>query len=92
MPVYSRESHLYANDWAMLTNNNNLVSSFTAHQIEDIIRILEKNNELFDFENITQMPDHICHYWTGLTVLEFLTLYNEIPKHVKQSKTKGKTC
>lgn len=36
------------------------------------------------------MPDHICHYWTGLTVLEFLTLCNEIP--ILETVAKGKTC
>jgi hypothetical protein len=38
-------------------------------------------------ENVEEMPNHICHYWTGLTVPQFLTLQNIIPSlNVKQPK------
>lgn len=92
VPIHSRvcETHLYSNEWSLLNNNNNLTSRFTPQQIEDLIRVMERNADLMDFENVDEMPNHICHYWTGLNVLEFLALYDEIP--VLRNVSNGKTC
>lgn len=71
------ELHLFSNTWQSLPELTNTFSDFNATQIEDIIE-LAKKEVCFDFENVQDMPNHICHYWTGLNVTEFLTLYNEL--------------
>lgn len=70
--------HLFIDNLELLNNNSNIKNTFTAHQIENLIRIMDKNGNYMNFENVNEMPYHICHYWTGLSVLEFLILYNYI--------------
>ncbi|KAL4720736.1 hypothetical protein ACJJTC_011712 [Scirpophaga incertulas] len=76
--------HLYGNDWDTLPEVTTLVTSFDARQLEDLINILKSEKSMFDFERVEEMPNHICHYWTGLEVAEFLILFRESPC---QSKT-----
>lgn len=47
VPIHSRvcETHLYGNEWSLLNKNNNLTSSFTPQQIEDLIRVMERNTD-----------------------------------------------
>lgn len=88
LPRSSRvcRQHLFANTWHELPNAAVQTSSFSVHQIEDLIELL-KRTTLFDFENIEVMPNHICYYWTGLEVSEFLILYNELHLQVRSPKT-----
>lgn len=55
------------------------MTSFSVRQIEDLIDITKQESATFNFECIEEMPNHICHYWTGIEVFEFLILYNELP-------------
>lgn len=71
------EMHLYGNTWQSLPEMHNTISVFTATHIQDIINLVKKEITL-DFEYVHEMPNHICHYWTGLNVSEFLTLVNEL--------------
>lgn len=61
-------------------------STFSAVHIEDIINIMKSKVNILNFENVSEMPNHHCHYWTGLTVPQFLILYNLLPLNVKQPK------
>ncbi|XP_045449482.1 uncharacterized protein LOC123658044 [Melitaea cinxia] len=80
------ETHLYNNLWHLLPQMNVTHSTFSAIHIEDIINILKSKMNILDFENISEMPNHYCHYWTGLTVPQFLILYNLLPLNIKKSK------
>lgn len=73
------ETHLYSNEWHLLPEISNCGNNFTANQIEDCIAIAARDANTFDFENVHEMPNHICHYWTGLRSNEFLSLVNEVP-------------
>ncbi|KAJ8708905.1 hypothetical protein PYW07_013509 [Mythimna separata] len=66
---------------------NETHSTFSAIHIEDIFNILKSKANILNFEKVSEMPNHICHYWTGLTVPQFLILHNLLPPlNVKQSK------
>lgn len=55
VPTHCRicETHLYGDEWTLLNDNTNLTSSFTSEQIENLIRIAERN------------ADYISHYITN---------------------------
>lgn len=71
--------HLYSNTWRALPEESFTMTSFSVRQIEDLIDITKQESATFNFECIEEMPNHICHYWTGIEVFEFLILYNELP-------------
>lgn len=73
------ETHLNMNIWHTLLENNNLFTNFTANQIEDVISISKSDTPTFNFEQVSQMENVLCHYWTGLTVVNFLNLFNSLP-------------
>ncbi|KAL4704224.1 hypothetical protein ACJJTC_003784 [Scirpophaga incertulas] len=72
------QHHLYTNTWDTLPQDF-AISTFSVQQIEDIFNILKQETSTLDFELVEEMPNHICHYWTGLDVFEFVTLLNELP-------------
>lgn len=74
------EGHLYSNEWHILSENTATFSTFTANEVEDLIDLAKAESEVFDFENVAEMRDSLCHYWTSLTVSEFLMLYDSIPQ------------
>jgi hypothetical protein len=83
------EIHLNSNDWQRLPEiNTQRISEFTDAHVEDMID-LAKRDMSFNFENVNEMPNHVCHYWTGLTVLEFTALYDElmIENYITSPKT-----
>ncbi|RVE41952.1 hypothetical protein evm_013392 [Chilo suppressalis] len=59
------ETHLSLNIWHVLLENNNVFINFTANQIEDLINIAKSEKPILNFENVAQMQNVICHYWTG---------------------------
>ncbi|KAL4720250.1 hypothetical protein ACJJTC_014843 [Scirpophaga incertulas] len=71
------EEHLYSDMLQLLPEAVNTLSEFSSNQLQDMLD-LAKRETIFDFENVHEMPSHICHYWTGLNVSEFLTLFNEL--------------
>ncbi|XP_060810061.1 uncharacterized protein LOC132904163 [Amyelois transitella] len=73
------ETHLLLDSWNILMDNPNIYSYFTASQIEDMLTITKSANPTFNFENVMHMENVICHYWTGLTVANFLDLFNSLP-------------
>lgn len=81
IPSSSRvcETHFTLNDWHLLLQNNNLFSNFTPDQIEDMISISKAGKSIFNFEKVEDMENVICKYWTGLTVANFLDLFNRLP-------------
>lgn len=48
-------------------------------RLEYLIDIAKQNTVTFDFERVEEMPNHICHYWTGLEGTEFVILFDELP-------------
>ncbi|KAL4703567.1 hypothetical protein ACJJTC_001587 [Scirpophaga incertulas] len=82
--------HLYGNDWDTLPEVTTLVTSFDARQLEDLINILKSEKSMFDFERVEEMPNHICHYWTGLEVAEFLILFRESPSNLEDAPEQRK--
>ncbi|XP_035452082.2 uncharacterized protein LOC118277412 [Spodoptera frugiperda] len=81
IPRYTKvcDLHLNMNVWHLLLENNNMYSSFTADQIEDIISIAKSELPVFNFEKVSEMPNVLCHYWTGLTIVNFLNLFSILP-------------
>lgn len=52
------------------------MNEFTSSHIEEMLLLLsETNTEVFNFENIENMKEGLCHYWTGLTILNFLAIF-----------------
>ncbi|KAF9812354.1 hypothetical protein SFRURICE_005465, partial [Spodoptera frugiperda] len=81
------ETHLYSDQWHLLPQINRTNNAFSALHIEDIINLLKSKENFLNFENVSEMPNHSCHYWTGLTVPQFLILFNLLPRlNVKQPK------
>ncbi|KAF9423713.1 hypothetical protein HW555_001039 [Spodoptera exigua] len=73
------EVHLNLNVWHLLLENNNIFSNFTATQIEDIVSLAKLELPTFNFERVSEMQNVLCHYWTGLTIVNFLNLFNGLP-------------
>lgn len=69
------ESHLLLDVWHILLQNANIFTNFTASLIDDILFILKSEKTIFNFENVSDMSNILCHYWTGLTVANFLNLF-----------------
>ncbi|KAL4702179.1 hypothetical protein ACJJTC_008988 [Scirpophaga incertulas] len=59
------EEHLYSDMLQLLPEAVNTLSEFSSNQLQDMLD-LAKRETIFDFENVHEMPSHICHYWTGL--------------------------
>ncbi|KAF9809396.1 hypothetical protein SFRURICE_003493 [Spodoptera frugiperda] len=65
-----------------LASNNNAAAP---PDVQEVSSPQPKN--FLNFENVSEMPNHSCHYWTGLTVPQFLILFNFLPRlNVKQPK------
>lgn len=81
------ETHLYSDQWHLLPQINRTNNAFSGLHIEDIMNLLKSKENFLNFENVSEMPNHSCHYWTGLTVPQFLILFYLLPRlNVKQPK------
>lgn len=49
---------------------------FTVPQFEKFVDDIKQGLVVIDFDDIEAMPDHICEYWTGLRVSQFLKMYD----------------
>ncbi|RVE39951.1 hypothetical protein evm_015399 [Chilo suppressalis] len=51
-----------------LYSSSNSYNTFNSGQIEDLVFILtDELNVRFDFEDVTTIPEHLLHYWIGIT-------------------------
>lgn len=74
--------HLTSNSWDLLLQSiYNPIKIFSAAQIEDFARLLKDNMQNhIDFENIQSMPEHIIHYYLGLTKAQYQQILSEVPR------------
>lgn len=78
--------HLSVYDWGFL-DDYGYISQFTPAQLEATITAALSNevNKL-DFEQLNVMSDEECHYWTGLSKVNFMLIINEAPLLREQFK------
>lgn len=68
--------HMGCNMFHELYTSENSFDNFNANHIEDMAFILsEKIN--FDFEDIQNMPEHLVHYWLGITKDQHQEILND---------------
>ncbi|CAH2109210.1 unnamed protein product [Euphydryas editha] len=74
--------HLTSNSWDLLLQSiYNPIKIFSAAQIEDFACLLKDNMQNhIDFENIHYMPEHIIHYYLGLTKAQYQQILLEVPR------------
>lgn len=75
--VCHEHSMLY--NWDIL-NEFDFIHSFNRMQIENMLDLLchRPVGSVLNFEDIENCSDRLCHYWTGLTVANFLSLFNSV--------------
>ncbi|CAH2088964.1 unnamed protein product [Euphydryas editha] len=74
--------HLTSNSWDLLLQSiYNPIKIFSVAQIEDFACLLKDNMQnRIDFENIQSMPEHIIHYYLGLTKAQYQQILSEVPR------------
>lgn len=74
-------SHSTVYNWEIL-DEYEFVRSFNPTQIETMLNLLSSVPacSVLNFENIENTSDTLCHYWTGLTTVYFLSLFNSVPQ------------
>ncbi|CAH2088967.1 unnamed protein product [Euphydryas editha] len=74
--------HLTSNSWDLLLQSiYNPIKIFSVAQIEDFACLLKDNMQNhIDFENIQSMPEHIIHYYLGLTKAQYQQILSEVPR------------
>lgn len=86
------EEHASVYNWELLTEYQ-FTTQFTQTHIVEMLDLLRKQTvKIIDFENVENMNNHICRYWTGLTVLNFLALLSCITSELSNICKKPKTA
>lgn len=76
------QNHSVIYNWDEVLNEFEFDSTFDENQIESMLNLLSTGSTsvVLNFENIENANDTICHYWTGLTIIQFLELYRGVPQ------------
>ncbi|XP_026737081.1 uncharacterized protein LOC113500467 [Trichoplusia ni] len=73
--------HLTCTSWDFLNDiSDNIINTFSAHQIKDMFSLKEADCNILDFENIECMEDHIFYHWVGFNKDQFRQILNEVPQ------------
>lgn len=70
--------HLGRNTYSELYTAEYALDYFNPIQIEDMLFILMEEND-FQFGDIQRLPDHLVHYWIGITKEQHQQILNETP-------------
>lgn len=75
------QEHSILYNWDIL-NEFEFTQGFTTTHIENMLDLLSTapTGCVLNFEDMQNTSDTACNYWTGLTVANFLSLYNSIPQ------------
>lgn len=75
------QNHAGIYNWDFLQQYE-YINSFNRIQIEGMLTLLSSMSlkSILNFENIENMIDSQCHYWTGLTIINFLAMFNSVPQ------------
>ncbi|KAL0879440.1 hypothetical protein ABMA27_003191 [Loxostege sticticalis] len=82
--------HLTCTSWDFLNEITvNIINTFTANHIQDMLSLKDSDKNWLDFENIDSIEDHIFHHWVGFNKTQFTQILNEVPQF--QNLKRGST-